>query len=488
MPGLSLTPSPLAPLLRRAHQQRAAAQWPEAIALYRHCLSHVPQSLDTQHNLALCQHAVGQHAEAVALSQRVLAGQPDFWQSALVLGHALQALQRLPEADRAYQTVLRWRPDHPEALLHRADLAMNHLGDPLLAQRLVDPLRQHPLHHHEAELTSLMASLYDRDEPAAELNARIIDFSRRHLRLPQWPLPPRPPRAPEHFRHHRPRVGIVSPLLCVGPVYFLTVAGWRHLARGCDLVVFQRGQQRDWATAELQALSTEWHEAAGLDALALAQAIHDADIDVLYDLGGWTDPVGLQALSVKPARVQYKWVGGHSATTGLDSFDGWIGDATQSPRRLQHLYTEPLLLVPGGCAPYTPPSYLPAPAPRKRPEPVVWANPAHLSRQFLRHLAQLPGRKVLVHPHSQSPQVRQRIESQLPAHSVEYLCPTSHREALQAVNQHQTLIDTFPHSSGLSAQEARAMGTHVVVRGGGSLFCERHPANRPAQRQRTVSP
>lgn len=172
---------------------------------------------------------------------------------------------------------------------------MNIFGDPELAKRLVDPLWTHQQHRQEAELTSLMVSQYDRDETALELNQCIVAFSRRHLRLPEWPHTPRAPRPASHIRQHRPRVGIVSPLLCAGPVYFLTVAGWRKVARGNDIVVFHRGQRNDWATAELRALSTEWHEVADLDALAQAQAIHDAGLDVFYDLGGLMDPIGLQA-------------------------------------------------------------------------------------------------------------------------------------------------------------------------------------------------
>ncbi len=54
--------------------------------------------------------------------------------------------------------MLRWRPDHPEALLNRAHLAMKTFGDPELAKRLVDPLWTYPQHRHEAELSTLMAS------------------------------------------------------------------------------------------------------------------------------------------------------------------------------------------------------------------------------------------------------------------------------------------------------------------------------------------
>jgi hypothetical protein len=55
----------------------------------------------------------------------------------------------------------------------------------------------------------------------------------------------------------------------------------------------------------------------------------------------------------------------------------------------------------------------------------------------------------------------------------EFICPTSHKEALSLLGQHGTMIDTFPYSSGLTAREALAMG--LEVRGhSGVLFCERH--------------
>jgi predicted O-linked N-acetylglucosamine transferase (SPINDLY family) len=393
----------------------------------------------------------------------------------MVQAQAHDSLGQAQDADQAYQRVLQWQPQHPQALLNRAHLALNVFGDPQQAKALVEPLWTHPHRAHEAELTTLMASLYDREGSALELNQRIIAFSRRHLRLPGWEHPRRKPRSLSHFKRHRPRVAILSPLLCVGPVYFLTIAGWRQIHPHSDIVVFHRGHRHDWATADIRTLSHEWHDVAALDASQLAQAIHDADIDVLYDLGGWMDPVALQALSVKPARLQYKWVGGQSVTTGLDSFDGWIGDDAQSPTTLQHLYTEPLIQVPGGYARYTPPSYLPAPAARKRKDPVIFSNPAKVSTAFLQHLRGLPGKKVFVHRQYQHPQARARIESMLPPHTVEYICPASHRDALTVINEHQTMLDTFPYSSGLTAREALAMGTRVVPHVG-TLFCERHTA------------
>jgi predicted O-linked N-acetylglucosamine transferase (SPINDLY family) len=248
------------------------------------------------------------------------------------------------------------------------------------------------------------------------------------------------------------------------------------VAKGSDIVVFNRGHKADWATEIFKDLASEWHNVQEMDAVRLAQAMHVADIDVLYDLGGWMDPVGLKALSVKPAKQMFKWVGGQSVTTGLDNFDGWIGDEAQSPLHLQYLYTEPLVNIKGGYATYTSPDYLPPTPKRKSDVPVVFSNPAKVSRAFLAKLQAMPGKKCFVHRQFQYPQARARVEEALGAANVEFVLPNSHKEALEVLGQHKVMLDTFPYSSGLTAREAQAMGVSVQAKVG-TLFCERHCAN-----------
>ena len=465
-------PSPtLSAVLAQAQAARNASDWPLAIRLYAHCVSKAPGTAELHHNLALCLYGAGKLKEASMAAINALKLKPQLWQSKVVLARAAKALGQVDKADLLFAEVLAVDPRNSAALLGRADLAMNEFGDPLAAIDLVQPLWEDPAQRHDAELTTLMASLYDRDTAALTLSRQVMDFSRRALRLPQLRLSPLPPREASA----RPRVALLSPLFCVSPVYFLTIAGFRHVAKGCDIVVFNRGHKNDWATDAFRELASQWLDVQHLSAVQLAQSIHAADIDVLYDLGGWMDPVGLQALSAKPARQQLKWVGGQSITTGLDSFDGWIGDEDQSPTRLQHLYSEPLWNVEGGYAIYTPPSYMPRPAAAKSDVPAIFANPAKVSRAFLDMLRGLPGKKCFIHRQYRHARVRTRIESVLGAENVEYVCPQSHQEALEAVNQHKTMLDTFPYSGGLTAREARTLGVTVKTRVG-ELFCERHGA------------
>jgi len=453
-------------MAQRALQQ---AHWPEAHAGFSQALRTMPRSPQVHHNLSVCQLALGQHELAYQSAKRANALLPSLWQSHLVQGSALRALGRSEAADSAFAHVLEVQPGNGQALLARADLAINVFGLPLQAMQWVNPLLTDPAHAEDAQLTTLMASLYDRDVSATALSRSVMEFSRSHLRLPTGFLPPLPPAR----QAERPRVALISPLFGVSPVYFLTIAGWRHVAKGSEIVVFNRGHLSDWATEQFKSLATEWWDVQEMPAPDLAQRIHQADIDVLYDLGGWMDPVALKALSAKPARAMYKWVGGQSLTTGLESFDGWIGDEWQSPAALQHLYTEPLVNIPGGYATYTPPPYLPDVPVHKQSTPVIFSNPAKLSRGFLSWLAKLPGPKLFVHRQFQFERTRDKVLQMVDAADVEFVCPHSHQEALAILGRHEWMIDTFPYSSGLTAREAVAMGMKVKTFSG-ELFCERH--------------
>jgi hypothetical protein len=105
--------------------------------------------------------------------------------------------------------------------------------------------------------------------------------------------------------------------------------------------------------------------------------------------------------------------------------------------------------------------------------PVIFSNPAKLSRGFLAWLGKLPGPKLFVHRQFRFELTRQKVLQALGAGGVEFICPDSHREALEVLGRHEWMIDTFPYSSGLTPREAAAVGMKVKVFTG-ELFCERH--------------
>jgi len=466
-------------LLSQANEARDAGLWKKAAELYHHLAVRVPNTPEPKHNLGLCYLALGKPQDTLVWCSKALAQKPQLWQSMVLLGKAHKALDQIVEAVTCFQNALAVDSNNAEARLALADLSLNQFGEPFAAIEWVKPLKTNPDYKMDAQLTTLMASLYDRldwDEPhnAKHLSDSIRDFSSKHLRLPELQLP----TLKKSKNTKRPRVGLLSPQFFISPVYFLTIEGWRKISKDCDIVIFNRGHKADLGTAEFKSLSSEWHDVQYMNASHLARTIHDSDIDVLYDLGGWMDPVGLTALSAKPARQQFKWVGGQSVTTGLTSFDGWIGDANQSPPKFQSLYSEPLIEVPGSYATYTPPGYMPKPALHKSSTPCIFANPAKISRPFLARLRKMPGKKVFIHRQFRFARVQERILAGLGDDSggVEFIIPSSHEDALNALNSHGTMIDTFPYSSGLTAREALALGTKIQVLEVGQLFCERHTA------------
>lgn len=458
-----------------ADAHRNAARWHEAIQVYLQLNQAIPQAASIKQNLALCYFALADFNVCKALCNEVILRDPALWQARILLAKCDRKLGEPLRAEAVFKQVLLQDAQNGEALLGLADLALNEFGDPRGAIDWVRPLMSGTAYCDDAQLTYLMASLYDRDMSATELNQAVIDFSKVAIQLSASVMP-RFTHLANAKRASRLRVGLISPLFSASPVYFLTIAFFKALAPQSDLIFLNRGTQSDWATAEFKAIASEWHDLSARSATELARFLHAQDLDVLYDLGGWMDPIALKALSVKPVRRQLKWVGGQSVTTGLDAFDGWIGDHWQSPLASQGLYTEPLMNAVDDYAQYTPPPYLPKPASSKSDVLAIFANPAKVSRAFLEKISAIPGKKCFIHRQFQYDQVQARIETVLKPGEVEYLCPGSHLEALEAVNRHAVILDTFPYSSGLTAREAMAMGSQIHVLSVGSLFCERHTA------------
>jgi predicted O-linked N-acetylglucosamine transferase (SPINDLY family) len=465
--------------LEMADKLRNEGQWQSAIKIYEKIMQSFPGSASLQHNLAVCYFALGQHRQSLSFAKAAVHLDQHLWQSEIILAKSKKELGEVTEAFQLFEKLSQQKPVNGEALLGMADILLNIYGDPLKAIQTIQPLFDINDFAEDARLTELMASLYDRDESAESLTDRIKLFSKTSMQLNR-------DENSFQFKENtlkkslKPRVGIISPMFQVSPVYFLTVDFFKKIASQCDLIFFNRGTKSDWATDAFKEIGSEWHEVSFFDPITLAQTIHDQDIDVLYDLGGWMDPLALKALSLKPARQQFKWVGGQSVTTGLDCFDGWMGDTWHTPQHLQHLYTEPLINKSDDYVTYTPPPYMPKPLARKRDEIAIFANPAKLSRAFLKELNALEGPKHFIHRQFQHDASQGRVLSMMHKKDITFICPESHKEALDTINQYHTLVDTFPYSSGLTAREAVTLGTQIRVLHVGSLFCERHTARYAA--------
>ena len=475
---------------------RRAGHWSDALEGYLGVLKWLPDDPVIEHNLGLCHLALGDSAMAEKHSLRAMQLKPQQWQSGLIQAKALTANGKKSQALDLLEQLALQPSASAEVIIELAKLLMQHGGDAARACTLVKPFLN-TAHRREAESVLLISQLYDRadDVDAAALSAALCQFSDAFLQLPvpdspeldaTRPSKPAPKLAMNANR--RLKVGLLSPQFSVSPVYFFTYGALRHLANEVDLVFFSRGKKNDWATQAFQALAHDWVDVSLCSAQELVLVLQSHELDVLMDLGGWMDPVGLHALSVKPAKKLFKWVGGQSATTGLKSFDGYLTDAIQTPVGSDHLYSEPLVRLQSGYVTYTPPPYMPKPVASKGAytDFGVIANPAKVSQGFLtdlRHkvprwqMAQSAKDKKLrlkfIDQRYEQKRIQHRIQAALPELAIEFVTPTDHLAYLTAVGQLDVTLDTWPYSGGLTTIEALAMGVPNLTRSG-QLFCERH--------------
>jgi predicted O-linked N-acetylglucosamine transferase (SPINDLY family) len=478
---------------------RRAGHWATALQGYLRIADWLSDEPVIEHNLGLCYFALGNSALAEKHSLRAMQLKPEQWQSALIQAKALTANGKKNQALELLEKLAILHPLSAEINIELGKLLMQHGGDAARACTLVEPFLNTP-HHREAAAVLLISQLYDRSESvdAEAISAALCEFSQTHLQLPDAPATsadlqaaPKPPKSPKRVGLNtstRLKVGLLSPQFSVSPVYFFTYGALQSLANDVDLVFFNRGKKNDWATQSFQALAHDWLDVSLCTAEELAGVLKAHHLDVLVDLGGWMDPVGLHALSVKPAKKMFKWVGGQSATTGLRAFDGYLSDAYQTPPGVDHLYSEPLIRLKSGYVTYTPPPYMPKPEVKKRgyADFGVIANPAKVSQGFLAELrASLPawrqaqaaqGKKLrltFIDQRYEQQNIRDRIQAALPGLQIEFVTPANHLGYLKAVGQLDLTLDTWPYSGGLTTIEALAMGVPSLTRSG-RLFCERH--------------
>ena len=483
-------------LLQQADADRKAMDWHAASTGYQRAQKQEPDSATIAHNLALCQFALGETDAAITQCRLALKLNPQLWQSGLVLAKALIKRNDKPTALLLLQRLHAQLPQSADIRVELATLSLHLLGNAVIARQLVAPLLGSLQHGRDAQITTLVTQLYDRDPgtTAQQVNQAFLDFGAHQLPLADavcaqvQNIATAPPEPSATLGNTRLRVGLISPQFFASPVYFFAFGALQHLGLAVDLVIFNRGSKRDWASDAFRRIATDWLDVATLGAEQLAKEIARHNLDALIDLGGWMDPVALSALSAKPAKKLYKWVGGQSVTTGLKSFDGFLTDRYQTPKGSDAFYSEPLIRLKAGYVTYTPPAYMPAPQlPSLGDAPAITlgiiANPGKVSRAFLSDLAQRhhnwqnnsnsPVNLRFIDYRYQHHEVRQRVQAAFTGKDIQFVSPSSHLAYLTALSALDATIDTWPYSGGLTTIEALAVGVPAYTNMG-ELFCERH--------------
>lgn len=503
--------------LQRSGDFSAAAQ------AFRTSLRLAPGSALVWSNAAANALEAGDGSEALRLAERANALSPGLAEAWLGKGNALDALDRPEEAMDAIRQALTLKPHFPQALLslgsilgrlNRYDEACATteqaltLDDTLVNAHInlgglynaIGDMASASAHYRRAiDLNPARAGSWSgwlyclsHDEavtPQALLDAHLA-FGRQFEETTA--------RSPSLFRNsadpqRRLRVGFVSGDLRDHPVSRFIEPVWRELDRGqVEVVAYASQTGGDGVTSRLRQVADAWVDIARLSDDATLERIRADEIDILFDLSGHTAGNRLPVFAQRAAPVQVSWIG-YPGTTGLRNMDYRLADAVVAPsERAQAAFSERLAYLPWGTVFARPENLHPAsPLPLLERGYVTFGSfnrPNKLSDGVVALwsaiLQAVPDARLLIGA-APDGAAGETLRARLQRHGIPLdrleLRPRVDIDGYLALHEEvDVLLDTFPFSSGTTANFALWMGVPTVTLAG-DKFVQRLAASRMAQ-------
>lgn len=402
------------------------------MALYR-ATELAPQDTEAHCNLAILALESGQAAQAETHARKVLQQTPERGAAHVLLAHALGAQGRWHEAAAAWSQAERHDPTKASKHAYQTGLLLDAAGDLAGA---IDAWRR--ALRHDPQLTPALGQLLfaqrrccdwrGLDALTAQLRERVAGRQpginpfaflaedadageqRRCAETCASAIAERtaPLRRTLELRHvvpsaHAPiRIGFVADGFGEHIIGLSIVALLEALAeRGLELHLFATTPDDGSPLRRRLAAAATVHELSGLAAAPAAQRIHQAGIEVLFDLNGYCGRDNAELLSLRPAPLQVGWLG-YPGSSGAPWMDYLLADAVVLPDALRPHVSEKLLRLPRCHQPNDPSRAIPAPPSREAcglpAEGTVFAcfnssyklNPAAFAR-FMLILQQVPG-------------------------------------------------------------------------------------------------
>lgn len=288
------------------------------------------------------------------------------------------------------------------------------------------------------------------------------------------------------------RIGLFSDGFRQHPVGNMIIAALESThPEEMEFYFYSTNVSSDAITKRFRKLASHWQVIKYLDDAAFNQQVRDDKIDILFDLAGHNAGTRSKAISMQPAPLIVKWVGGLINTTGVEAIDYLISDHIETPEGEDKHYTEKLIRLPDDYIVYSQPVYMPniGPLPAISNEFITlgcFNNPTKLNAQLLSEWAtlmhQLPNSRLFLKgkPYT-SESFCERIYTLMESLEIErervlLEGPANHCELLNSYNRVDIALDPWPYSGGLSTCEALLMGVPAVTLPG-PTFAGRHSAS-----------
>lgn len=221
--------------------------------------------------------------------------------------------------------------------------------------------------------------------------------------------------------------------------------------------------------------TTTIHHAHGAPPVELARLIHDARIEVLFDLRTFGHGSHADLFEWRPAPIQVSWLA-YPATSGAPWTDYLLTDATAMPATLREHFSEKVVRLPRCALPYTPVELADAPTRAACGLPAsgtVFAsfngnhklNPESFSR-FMLILGQVPVSVLWLH--ADTPLAMDRLRAAAEAMEVSadrlvFLPRLPHADHLAHLRLADLFLDTSPCNAQSTAADALWAGCPMLT-------------------------
>ena len=278
------------------------------------------------------------------------------------------------------------------------------------------------------------------------------------------------------------RVGLVSPDLRSHSVaWFVEPLLTQHDRARIQLLVYQTNALADAVTARLKPHAKVWRVMDNISDAGLAEVIAADKVDVLIELSGHTHAHSLGCMHLRPASVQWTYLG-YPNVTGVRSVDARLVDAWTDPVGVAEAPCERLLRMDRPFVCYQPPANCkePGPLPCGARGGVTFGsfnNAQKLSvatvALWARVLAAVPGSRLLLKGVAfTEPALRERVIGRFVAAGVEAsrveVLPraATTAEHLALYDRIDIGLDPIPYNGTTTTCEALWMGVPVITLAG----------------------
>ena len=415
----------------------------------------------------------GKLVEAAAAFEAVLAKAPDNTDARYALGNVYRDLLRFDDAEREIRDVIRLRPRDAQPY-SALGIILSEAGRLTDAMDAFDNAMRVDPQYVNAATNWVNTQLYLPGVTEAGLAKSGARWAQLHA--PEIPAPVfANPRTTD-----RPLVvGFVSPDLAAHPVGALSVRLFENFDRSLiKPIVFSTrpASYEDSLSARIAQVST-WVSVFGVPDEVLTELIQASRVDILIDMSGHTGGHRLKLFARRAAPVQMSWLG-YPGSTGVPAIDYLLATNRLTPPGADAHYSEKIIRLPHWHACFDSPGDAPevGPLPAARNRFITFgcfSNPMKLSSDaiagFAAVLKRVPTAKLkLKYRTFTDPVLQARLRSAFAANGIsgERLLFSGHapyRAFLDAYNDVDIALDTFPYSGCMTACEASWMGCPVVT-------------------------